>query len=549
MFEKYIAAPENRRFFVCLSVILLVFCWRTYISNVLNLIPDECSYWAWSRRLDWSYFDNSGMTAYLIRLSTWLVGKHTPFIVRLPFLLLSFFTTYLIYDIGRILFKDNLQAIVTAMVFNITPIALLGASLAMHDNALVFFWTAALWGCARLIQSDDTRWFYPIGLFAGLSIQSKFTGVLVVFAVFIFLLFSKKYRKMLISRNAWIGVAIAALLTAPIVCWNYNHDWISVYHILYIGSGARNLARRLSDGLAYNLAQFVLISPLFYLFVLRSFLQPISECCSFATLRRWMPTRGKIWTYETPAPRAPTTPELLLLIAFSSPLLFFAVMSFKGHVEANWALMGYVAAGLYAVNRSWEYCPIAEGFWRWSCDRIFSLGTLLAVVPVIIVVAHAWVGLVPTFVESKIAKEDRLIWETRGWDGLGRHVLKLVAENDIIAADSYQLAALLEFNVPGNPYVKYLAPWKRPTQFDVWEPSYDNLEGRNILFVSPIPLKKSSNVLTTIFENAAKVEELEPYSFIYHGASIRKMRLYRLINFDPFQPRRLAPKSLFYTKE
>ncbi len=50
--------------------LVLVFAWRTFLTAYANLIPDECSYWTWSRTLDWSYFDNSGMVAYLIRLST-----------------------------------------------------------------------------------------------------------------------------------------------------------------------------------------------------------------------------------------------------------------------------------------------------------------------------------------------------------------------------------------------------------------------------------------------------------------------------------------------
>ena len=166
--------------------------------------------------------------------------------------------------------------------------------------------------------------------------------------------------------------------------------------------------------------------------------------------------------------------------------------------------------------------------------------------PVLLALAHAWIGLLPASLEMKVAKDDRIIWETRGWAGLGKHVAGLKSDGDVIAADSYQLCALLEFNLPGNPHVRYLAPWKRPTQFDVWEPSFDNLRGRNILFVSPLPLKPSSDSSTTIYDNFTRVEPLPPYEVMYHGVAIRQMYIYRGYEFDPFAPRRLGPRSLLY---
>lgn len=39
-------------------------------SGHFNLAPDEAHYWAWSRRLDWSYYSKGPMVAYLIALST-----------------------------------------------------------------------------------------------------------------------------------------------------------------------------------------------------------------------------------------------------------------------------------------------------------------------------------------------------------------------------------------------------------------------------------------------------------------------------------------------
>jgi 4-amino-4-deoxy-L-arabinose transferase-like glycosyltransferase len=505
------------------AALACVFVWRAFFDSCVNLIPDECSYWAWSRRLDWSYFDNSGMVAYLIRLSTELFDASTPFSVRFPFLILSALTTYLVYSASAALFDNRFRALLVAVLFNMTPVALLGGSAAMHDNALMCFWSLGLWAAARFVKSEDPRWFYVMGIAAGLAIQSKYTGVLMVGCVFVFLLWIKKYRLLLLRKEPWLAAGVAMLFTAPILWWNVRYDWASLYHIFFISSGASSTGKKIADGLGYHAAQFLLVSPLFYVAIIWA------TAAAFA---------GNVFR---------PSPQYALLLSFGLPLVLFGVMSFKGHVEANWAVMGYIPTAILAVEVIGQAnAENRQGKWRLFQGRFLKWAVSLSLIPVVLVVAHAWIGLLPASIEKRMGKDDRIIWETRGWDGLGRHVAQLKTNDDVIAADTYQLCALLEFNVPGNPQVRYLAPWRRPTQFDVWEPSFDNLKGRNVLFVSAAPLKPSSDSLTTIYENFDRVESLPPYRVMYHGTPIRDVYVYRGYGFDPFSPRRLGPRSLFY---
>ncbi len=503
--------------------LIAVFVWRIFFTFSANLIPDECSYWVWSRRLDWSYFDNSGMVAYLIRLSTTLFGYSSPFTVRLPFLILSALTTFFIYETGRLLFESRSKAILSALVLNLTPAALLGGSTAVHDNALLFFWVLTLWTAARFVRSGKDNLFYFMGISVGLAIQSKYTGILALTVLFLFLIWCKDYRDRLLRKEPWLGLAIALVLTLPIIWWNFRHEWASFHHILFIGSGSESLSKRITDGLGYHLAQFLLISPLIYFALLVG--------CGSSLMKNIF----------KPDPRE------ALLLCFGLPLVMFGVQAFRGHVEANWAFMGYASAVILAPHIiSKERTENTGRVWTWFGERFMKWAIILTIVPVLVVLVHAWAGLLPAAVEKRIAKEDRVIWETRGWEGLGRHVAELMKPNDVIAADSYQLCALLEFNIPGQPNVRYLAPWKRPTQFDVWEPSFDNLKGRDILFVSPAQLVPSSNDRTTIYENFAQIEPLPVYEVKYHGTGIRTVYVYRGLSFDPSHPRKLGPRSLLY---
>uniref|UniRef100_A0A7C4ATD2 Glycosyltransferase family 39 protein n=1 Tax=Desulfomonile tiedjei TaxID=2358 RepID=A0A7C4ATD2_9BACT len=516
-------APSPLGVSILLGLLALVFLFRIFLSSWLNLLPDECSYWTWSRRLDWSYFDNSGMTAYLIRLSTELFGVSTPFTVRFPFLVLSFASTYLVYRISVLCFFERRWALVAAAAFNMTPVSILGASAAVHDNALIFFWLCTMWAAVKFHRSFQRDWFFVIGLTTGLAIQSKYTGILLLPCLLVFLLTSREHRGCLMRHEPWLGVAVAFVFVLPILLWNVEHHWASLGHILFIGAGARSWSQRILDGLGYHAAQFLIVSPLFYAGMIAATFSAAATC---------------IRTHN---------PEKLLLLWFGLPLLLFGALAFRGHVEANWGFMGYASILILSVAVIGE--ALTEGRSRLSrhFGRKYQVWALIfTIAPTALVATHAWIGLLPASYGRRFAKDDRIIWETHGWRDLGRRVGELRSADDIIAADTYQLCALLEFNTPGQPYVRYLAPWDRPTQFDVWEPSFENLRGRTLLFVSSKPLVPSSPERTTIYEHFSRVEPLPVFEVIYHGVGIRRMYLYRCHDFNPTAPRVLGPRQLKY---
>ncbi len=158
-----------------------------------------------------------------------------------------------------------------------------------------------------------------------MAVLSKYTGALLFPAILIWLLSSKKLRKVLLRKEPWIGAIIASLCILPVLWWNYQHDWASFKHILFIGSGYNGFLRRISDGFGYNVSQFLTISPLFYTAIVSGVLISM-----FLELRREDVRRS-------------------LLLCMGFPVFLFAVMSFKGHSEANWGVMGYLSTGILAV--------------------------------------------------------------------------------------------------------------------------------------------------------------------------------------------------------
>ena len=78
-----------------------------------DLCGDEAEYWAWSRKLDWSYFSRGPAVAWMIRLGTellgWLSLKLTGslmFAVRFPCVVLGGITGWGVYRLAGLTIKS-----------------------------------------------------------------------------------------------------------------------------------------------------------------------------------------------------------------------------------------------------------------------------------------------------------------------------------------------------------------------------------------------------------------------------------------------------------
>src|SRR5207244_11600202 len=76
------------------------------------------------------------------------------------------------------------------------------------------------------------RWAWPLsGLAVGLGILAKYTMVLWVPSVGLFLLTSPAHRYLLLRPGFWVMTAVAAACCVPIVVWNHAHGWVSLRHV------------------------------------------------------------------------------------------------------------------------------------------------------------------------------------------------------------------------------------------------------------------------------------------------------------------------------
>lgn len=219
---------------IALAALLALTVLRLVLAAVLPLTPDEAYYLLWAQHLQPGYFDHPPMVALWIKAGTALCGN-TPLGVRLLGPLSAALGSVLLWDAAERIAPG--RGLAAALLLNATLMVGVGAIVITPDTPLLFFWTAGLAGLARLLSSGRVGWWLVVGLAAGGMLLSKYTAVLFIAAVFLWLVTSVEGRKRLATPWPWLAMLLAAGLFAPNVAWNAAHGWVS-----YAKQGGREAA-------------------------------------------------------------------------------------------------------------------------------------------------------------------------------------------------------------------------------------------------------------------------------------------------------------------
>lgn len=304
-----------------LILLLLVTGFHLALGSYFPPVDDELYYWTWSKNLSPSYYDHSPMVAYLISFATWMFGDNL-FAIRFFASILSFLILWIVAMIvpGK--------QILILLIF--CPVFLFGGHFMTPDLPMLFFWTTYLIWLMHLSTqisqwSDDpiTRvwrkaaaaWPYWTlgGILLGLGILSKYTMLMALPISFIALFL--RYR-----TKAWLGgfvlhSIVAGLFCLPILYFNHQWNWEPLLFQWHHGMSQGSFS--LNSLFNFIGSQVLLIGAL--PFVLAPFI---------------IKARKELGD----------NPELYIcLFFFLLPLGFFMFQALRNQVEANWALMAYLA--------------------------------------------------------------------------------------------------------------------------------------------------------------------------------------------------------------
>lgn len=315
-----------------LSLFIIILIINGVFNAAFQLHYDESYYWVWGQNLSLSYYDHSPMIAYMMRLCS-LFG-HSEFFVRLPALLTSAATIIIMFQLAKRMFNQKVANIVIYLAIA-WPMLEGAFFIATPDSPLNMFWALTLWAFYLGIFENKPYQIYLSGLWAGCTLLSKYTGILIFPGLFLFLLFSKSYRHYLRQKEVYIAFIIALIAASPIIIWNYQHQWVSfLFQINHGYDGERHF--RFSSFGDFVSSQIGVGGPIMMLAL-------------FYYLLRY----NKVHVLEDKL--------AFLFWPFAFMLIFFAHSSFYAYVGANWATPSLIsgliilAYWLAKFNNKWVY--------------------------------------------------------------------------------------------------------------------------------------------------------------------------------------------------
>ena len=211
------------------GVVLLIALVRTGLHFWTNAFAgygyfrDELYYLACADHLDIGFVDHPPLSILLLAINRLLFGDSI-FALRLIPALAGGATVFLAGRIAAALGGGRTAQAFAALGTCISPVLLAFCTIYSMNSLDVLFWTLAAYTSIRLVQTGDGRYWSLLGVTIGIGALNKIGILWLAAGLFIGILFSP-YRKLLWTRWALRGAAIAVFCFLPYVFWNILNDF------------------------------------------------------------------------------------------------------------------------------------------------------------------------------------------------------------------------------------------------------------------------------------------------------------------------------------
>lgn len=416
--------------------------WRLYLSAELQLHPDEAYYWLWSRHLDVAYFDHSPLVAYFIWFTT-LLSKSELW-VRLSGTIVTLIASFLTWKLSMQLFGSIRVAAGSVMLFNVYPMTMLGLIIITPDIPVFLFWSISVFIFWQIMQSKKTWLWYLLGVSFGFALLSKYTAILLLPSLFIYLVLTED-RRWLKTIHPYLAALTGLLCFLPVVYWNSRHEWISFVFQFGHGLGGQDYSfGRLVD---YMAGQLLLVGPIIWL---------LGMYAAFACLFR----KNK---------------ALLFLVLTALPvILFFGFSSLKKLAGPNWPAFAYFTFSILVTK---YFLDSASKIRRSLWYAAFIASLFISA----IVTLHARFSVIPLASFSQELAVTDTTNAFYGWRELGAELNKY-PDMKFALAPSHQLAAELAYYTDEKIFVQTDEKATRLSQFNLW-PWPSEFKGKNGFYV------------------------------------------------------------------
>ena len=243
---------------------------RGVLAAWMEFGNDEVYYWTYALYPDWSHFDHPPMVGWVIQLFSLNLLLDSEFFIRLASVVFMTANTYIIFRIGKEI-KDARTGLYAALLYTASIYAFVITGIfIMPDTPLMLFWLLAAWMSIKYLKvkvpepsvpepvegptnsitvlryfdklsTQQPKFLLLFGLFAGLAMLSKYSGVFLWIGMMLYILFFN--RKQLKNPYLYLALLISAICCIPILYWNIQNNFISFsFHGARVGGNKLNFS-------------------------------------------------------------------------------------------------------------------------------------------------------------------------------------------------------------------------------------------------------------------------------------------------------------------
>jgi hypothetical protein len=406
---------------VFLPLWLILSFWQACFSQ---LIPDEAYYWLYSQNLAWGYFDHPPMVGLMIKAGALVFANEWG--VRCMAVILSTGTLWLLYKIVQPLHEWLFIAIIVSIV----PLHLM-LCFAVPDVPLLFFTALFFYAFKKYTLNRGQGQITCALLFIAVvgMFYSKYHAVLTI-------AFTLHAAPAIFRYRSFYFILIACIAAyMPHIFWEANHKYITIKYQLFERNADRYSFQYTLD---YFVGQWALLGPL----------------ASFTLL------------YAAFKHKATNVFERVLLFNLYGFLLFFLVMSCRGHVEPNWTIPCWIPL----IILSYRYFESKSDYWQWL--KPVAIISFAGIIGIKLLLTAAWA-------DKKWFEFDQF----HGWRKWATAIKEKASVNPVVFIRNYQTASEYMF-YSGDTAFSHNIPYGRSNQFDYWHYE-ENMIGKKVMLLSP----------------------------------------------------------------
>ncbi len=479
------ALPSRRLAQAAFGVLLVL---RVGLDIVVPPIGDEAYYWMWGQKPAWSYLDHPPLHAWLLHIVGLVLGWNLFSLRALTWLTLAG-TLWIMWLWAKRLRPNDPGAWFwpTAAIYLASPLFFIMSAISFHDHLLIFLCllTAHLF-LVFAEQWEATgrgyRWLYAAGAALGLTVLTKYNGVLLGVGIAAFFVIHKPLRPLWRSLHLYLAALLAIAIQAPVFYWNFSTGLASYnFHLSERWGGG--VSFRPVATIGFILSAVLVVSPFLLPALIRVIRRPSSE--AFTDRAR-----------------------LLAISVFAASSLLMVGLSLFVEVYFYWNILAVLPLMLLLADR----------IGRWD----FRLHLLYGVVIAALVVFNY--GVIP--IGTLAGRPDWYATSNFGWPDIASRITALEAEHPVgfVAATRYSTAAQLGYALRE---ANVTALSNRPDEYDYWFAPADHA-GEDALVVAD-----STNGIDEVASHFDSVTLLETVPIARFGITIYAPKIYLARGFHP----------------